>query len=129
MKRSNEDLRKFGLVMTVPLVIIGTLLLWRERPAWLYLFVLAGFFLSSGLLIPRILAPVEFIWMKLALVLSAIMTRVILILTFYIIITPFGLLMRLFGKDLLKKKFKTNEVTYWERVEADGPGSRNDKPY
>ena len=129
VKKSPRALRKFGLVMTVPLLILGALLWWKGKPAAPYLLALAGFFLIIALVLPRILQPIEWVWMKLAHILSAIMTRVILTLTFYLVITPLGLAMRLLGKDLLHLKFEQNRQSYWVPVEPDGPQSRPDKPY
>ena len=128
-KKSAKELRKFGLVMTVPLVIIGALLIWKGRPAAPYFLGAAGFFFITGLLIPKVLTPIEIAWMALAKVLSIVVTNILLTLTFFLVITPIGLLMRLLGKDLLKLKFPGNLKSYWIKVEADGPGSRPDKPY
>jgi hypothetical protein len=128
-KKSIGELRRFGLVMTVPLVIIGGLQMWRERPSAPYWLALAALFFLSGILYPRLLAPIERGWMALAHRLSIVMTHVILTLTFYLIITPFGLLLQLLGKDLLQLKFEPARDSYWVPVEPNGPGSRSDKPY
>ena len=128
-RKSNQELRKFGIVMAIPLTIIAALLFWKGRPAAPYFLGLAVLFLSSGMIAPRILAPVERIWMAFAGVLSVVMTFVILTLTYYIVITPMGLLLRLFGKDLLQLKFHADQKSYWIEVEPDGPCSRPDKPY
>ncbi len=127
--KSKKELRKFGLVMTIPLALIGGYLLWRGRALTLYLLILAAFFLISGLLFPSILRPVERIWMKIAEIISAVMTRVILTLTFYLVITPIGLILRFMGKDLLGKKSEPNRKSYWVPVEEDGPCNRPGKPY
>lgn len=127
--KSTKELRKFGLVMTVPFAIIGGLMMWRGKALAPYFLALGGFFLVSGLLIPTILRPIEKAWMKFAEVLSVIMTRVILTLTFFLVITPLGLLMRMMGKDLLKMKRDPQAASYWVPVASDGPCSRPDKPY
>ena len=127
--KSRNELRKFGFVMSVPLALIGGYLWWKGNGAFLYVLGTAGFFLVSALIVPRILGPIEFVWMKLALVMSAIMTRVILILAFFVVITPMGLLLRLMGKDLLDISPKNVRDSYWQAVERDGPASRADKPY
>lgn len=126
---TKQELRKFGLVMAGAFGLIGALLWWKDVGAAPYLGGLATFFLVSGLLVPTLLRPVEKGWMKLALVISAIMTRVILTLTFYLFITPFGLVLRLVGKDLLHLKKQPGDASYWRPVEPDGPGSRIDRPY
>ncbi len=51
--------------------------------------------------------------MALALVLSWVMTRVILALTFYLMITPLGLLMRLFGYRFLDLSWGDSRETFW----------------
>ena len=102
--KTTKELRKFGFTMAIAFGIIGGILFWRQKALWIYLAGLAGFFLAGGLVFPKLLAPIEKLWMKLALVLSAIMTRVILTLTYYLMITPIGLMMRLTGKDLLRIK-------------------------
>ena len=40
---------------------------------------------------------------------------------FFLVVTPIGLLMRLFGKDILNLKFN-NKATYW--IEKNGPKSK-----
>ena len=123
------ELRKFGLIMAVPLSLIGGLMLWRGRAAGPYMLALAAFFLITGLVVPGALEPVERIWMEFARRLSVVMTYVILTLTFYLVITPVGLLLRLLGKDLLGRQFDPKMHSYWTPVEPDGPCSRADKPY
>ena len=127
--KSTRQLRKFGLLMAVPLVIIGCVLIWRDRWTGPYFIVLAGLFLLSGLLIPRCLAPIERVWMAFAHALGVVMTYVMLTVTFYVVITTVGLFLRLIGKDLLDKKFSSKKHSYWVPVEPDGPCSRPDKPY
>ncbi len=127
--KTTKELRKFGLVMVVPLAIIGGVLLWKGKFLAPYVLILSALFLIFGLFFPKLLAPVEKIWMKFAEILSVIMTRVILSLTFYLVITPLGLLVRLLGKDLLQKKFEQEVKTYWVPVDSNGPCSRPDKPY
>lgn len=127
--KTPRELRSFGLIMTAGLGIIGGLLLWKDKAAAPYLLGLAAAFLASGLLFPRLLRPIEWAWMKLALVLGVIMTHIILTLTFYLMITPLGLIMRMLGKRPLAAGFDRQRSSFWEPVDADGPWTRPDKPY
>ncbi len=129
MKKSNKELRKFALVMTIAFAIIGSIAFWQGRNGAPYLLYISAFFLVSGGLFPRLLIPIEWAWMKLAHYMSIVMTFIILTLTFYLMIAPLGLMMRLFGKDLLSLKFEPNRKSYWIKVDPDGPASRYDKPY
>jgi hypothetical protein len=68
--------------------------------------------------------------MKFAELIGAVMTRVILVVAYYLVITPIGLLLRLLGKDLLDIGTAGGDRdSYWRRVEEDGPATRPDKPY
>jgi len=125
----NCELRNFGITMACALAIFGGLFLWRAKPVWPYLFLAGGIFLALGLLVPRALAPVEWAWMKFARFLGRVMTTVILTLTFYLMITPIGLLKRLFAGDALKRKFDRKASSYWISSEPDGPASRPEKPF
>ena len=124
-----QRLRKFGFVMAVAFGIFGALFLWRDKPWGIYTLYAAAAFLGLGLVAPRLLAPIEKAWMALARVLQTVMTALILTLTFFLVMTPMGLLVRLTGKDLLGMKGDPEIESYWVPVEQDGPASRPDKPY
>ncbi len=131
-KRQETDvqrLRKFGFVMTVAFAALGSFLVWRARPAGPYLLYIAAAFLVVGLIAPRVLGPIERLWMALAQILQVVMTTLILTLTFYVVMTPMGLLLRLSGKDLLDMRRDPDAQSYWVPIEPDGPTSRPDKPY
>lgn len=124
-----QRLRNFGLVMAAAFGIFGALFVWRDKPWGIYTLYAAGAFLALGLVAPNLLGPIEKAWMALARVLQTVMTAVILTLTFFLVMTPMGLLVRLTGKDLLGVKGDPEIESYWVPVEHDGPGSRPDKPY
>jgi len=129
MTKSNKELRKFGITMAIAFAVIAGILWWREKEVWQTLAIIAGVFLVGGLIFPKLLFPIEWAWMKLAHYLGVVMTYVLVTLTFYLAITPMGLLIRLFGKDLLSRRFDRQAKSYWIPIEPDGPHSRSDKPY
>jgi uncharacterized membrane protein len=128
-KKSVKDLRRFGLAFGAAMTILGSLLLWREKAGAPWILGLAAFAIFSGLMAPKLLRPLE---MVLAGLLRAVMTAVtyiVLTLAYFLVFTPIGILMKLSGKDLLGRRFPTDEESYWEPVEIDGPATRPDKPY
>ncbi len=132
LNKSNNhkrELKKFALVMTIALGLLAALFFWKGRAAAPYFAGLALFFAVAGLLTPLMLSPIHKAWMKFAEIMLWIMNRVILTLTFFIIITPIGFTMRILGKDVLNKNIDPSMPTYWKPIEADGPCSRYDKPY
>jgi len=127
--KSDRELRTFAWVMTGGLAVVGSLLLYKQNPAGPYLLGAAGVFLLAGLLCPRVLRPVEYLWMKLALVLGVVMTHVVLTLTFFVVITPLGLALALLGKRPMPLGFDRTKDSFWQKIDPDGPSSRPDKPY
>lgn len=111
---SPKALRDFGLVMAVMLpVIFGLLLPWIwdfAMPIWPL--IVAPVFALAALVFPKVLLPLYFVWMKLALVLGWINTRLILGLIFYVIIAPTGFVLRLLGKDAMGRKLDAEETSY-----------------
>ena len=59
------------------------------------------------------------VWLKVAHFIGQVNTQVILTLLYYLVFTPYGLVMRLFGGDPLQRKLKSAE-TYWESLEFKG---------
>lgn len=130
VKSESRKLREFAAVMTVALGLFGSAIyLWRGHAWGQYLWWAAGVFLVLGLVAPRALRPIERVWMAFAHVLGIVMTTIILTLTFYLVMTPIGLLLRAMGKDLLGRSPDPEAASYWVPAEPDGPGTRPDKPY
>ena len=66
----------------------------------------------------KFLKPVYDIWMKFAAVLAWVNTRIILIVMFYLVFTPIGLIMKLFGSDQLGLRMEKEKESYW--IKKDG---------
>jgi len=81
--------------------------------------------MALGLVFPGSLAHVYRAWMAVGHVLGWINTRIILGIFFYAILTPFGLVMRLLGKDFMRLKPAPNADTY--RVGREPRGSSHYK--
>jgi hypothetical protein len=127
--KSKSELRKFGITIAAGFAVFGGIFLWRDIGAWPYLFIVSGLFLTTGLVAPKILAPVEYVWMKVAHAIGVVVTYILLTMTYYLVITPTGLLMRLFGKDPMNRKFEPDKRSYWNEVDREEAESRPDKPY
>lgn len=112
IKSGKKELRQFGITMAIVIGLLGGLFLWKQK-SYIYFFIIAGIFLLFGLILPKVLKPIQKVWMALAVILGWIMTRVILSILFFLIVTPVGLLAKLFGKDFLKLKFDKKINSYW----------------
>ena len=110
---SKTELRKFGFTVGGVLLIIGIVLLYFEKSSHPYFLGIGGLLIILGAVLPKILLPIQKAWMALAVDLGFIMTRVILSILYYLVITPIGLLAKLFGKDFLDRKIEKDKNTYW----------------
>lgn len=130
MSADRREIRKFAVPIAVLLLAIGLFALWREKSFAWPLVGISAFLVSAAYLLPVILRPLYVPWMLLAAILGWVMTRVLLTLTFYCMITPIGLVMRLFGKDSLHRTFPGTGDSYWEPwEEPEGGHSRHFKPF
>jgi hypothetical protein len=129
-RKTSGELRKFGLVMAGAFGILGSLAAWwRHKPWGIYVVGLAAVFLLAGLLAPRVLEPVERVWMAFAERLGRVSTFIILTVSFYLVITPVGVLRRIFAKQTMAKPTDPPAPSYWVPVEPGGSASRPDKPF
>jgi len=83
---------------------------------------LALLFLLVSIFGPSLLRFVHRPWMILARFLGAITSGILLTVFFFLIVTPLGLLQRLFGKQPLDLRFKDNEPSYW-RARSGNPAA------
>jgi hypothetical protein len=114
--------RNFGIVFFVFFLIIGLWPLLKNNEIRYWSIFISFIFLSLGLINSKLLNPLNKIWFHFGITLGKIISPVIMGIIFYFVVTPTGLLMRLFGKDLLKLKYEKNISTYW--IEKKGPKSK-----
>jgi len=78
-------------------------------------------FLLLALLVPKALAPLNWVWTKLGLLLHKIVSPVVLGILFFMVFTPIGITFRLFGGDPLRLRFDSNALSYWIARSPPGP--------
>jgi len=113
LRTSSGDLRKFGLMVGGVFVILGLLFLWRHKTHWPYFLWPGASLVVLGIIFPHALKWIYVTWMSMAFVLGFVMAHVILTLLFYLILTPIGLVSRLFGQDFLRLKLDRAAMSYW----------------
>ena len=114
--------RRFGLLFVVVCALVAA---YGWHKGWAKFFVGAfvaasiGFALAA-LFVPKVLRPLNFAWFKLGELMGKVVSPIVLGVIFYLLITPFGVIGRLFGRDELKLK-RGNLDTYWISREPPGP--------
>jgi len=103
--------------MGIAFLVITLVIFLRHRHNTLPTSIISAVFFILAFIAPSLLKPVYIFWMNLAFVLSWINTRLILLVIFYLIFTPVGLALRLFGVDLLDRKIDKHKESYWRKKE------------
>jgi len=117
IKEDKTTLRKFGLTVGTVLLLVGIVLYLTGKSSSVVLGGAGVFLMLFGLILPNILKPLNKVWMTLAVILGWFMSRLILFILFYIVITPIGFFLRIAGKDFLNLRTDKNSDSYWEKRE------------
>jgi hypothetical protein len=113
-KTEAQQARQFGLVLPVVLGLVGGLALWRGHPALAAgAFAAAPIVLAVAFAAPGLWRHAFRGWMRGAEGLSWLMTRVVLSVFFFVVLTPFGLVMRLVGRTPLDLAWEDGRPSYW----------------
>ena len=99
-----------------------------EGTAFRWPFMLGGLLILWGLIAPMTLSGVYRSWMKFGLVMSTVMTPLIMGVVFYLVFAPVGLVMKVFGKDAMARKFDTDADTY-RIISKENPSKNLEKPF
>jgi uncharacterized membrane protein len=129
LDRSPRALRRFGLTVGSVILALGCVLLWRQRSAGWPLISIGAVLVLFACLAPLMLKWVHGPWMIGALALGWIVTRVLLTIVFFLVVTPIGLLQRLFGKRAIEVAFNADRATFWESRTARPPSEDYEKQF
>jgi hypothetical protein len=120
-----RQLRGFGLTTTVFAGAIGAWAFWGRSlfgfdlsdagadGAAAGLWCLAGAGLALGLAAPRLLRPLYVVLTVITIPIGFVVSWAVLLAVFALVLTPVGLLLRLLGRDLLKRRLEPEAETYW----------------
>ena len=114
--------RSFGIVFFIVFVLIAIYPLINQGEVRIWSLIISFLFLFLGLLNSKILTPLNKLWFRFGLFLGKIISPIIMAVIFFLVVTPIGLLMRLFGKDVLNLKLNKKKTSYW--IEKVGTNSK-----
>ena len=105
--------RSFGLVFFVIFIIIALWPLLKEGDIRIWSIIVSVIFLILGLLNSKILTPLNQLWMRLGMMLGTVVSPIVMGIVYFGVITPIGIILKLFGKDVLNLKIDKNKNIYW----------------
>ncbi len=104
--------RSFGIVFFIFFLIIALWPLLNNNEIRLWSLIISLIFLILGILNSKLLSPLNKLWMRFGLLLGRIVSPIIMGIVYFFVVTPTGLIMKIFRKDLLSLK-KNDEKSYW----------------
>ena len=124
--RQNKEIklpsnRSFGIVFFTVFLILSLYPLVNSESIRIWSLIISIIFLVLSLLNSKILTPLNKLWFKFGILLGKIVSPFVMGIIFFLVVTPIGLIMRLFGKDVLNLKYNEKK-SYW--IEKKGPKSK-----
>ena len=113
--------RAFGLVFACVFLLVSLWPLFERASPRLWAVAVAAAFALCAWLAPRVLAPLNRLWFRFGELLHRIVSPIALGIIFFGIITPYALVMHLFGRDALLLRRGSARQSYWVRREPPGP--------
>ena len=104
--------RSFGVVFFVVFLLIGLWPILKGNEIRIWSIVISLIFLILGILNSKILTPFNKVWFRFGIFLGNFISPLIMGIVFFLVVTPTGLIMKLFRKDLINLR-KNNSSTYW----------------
>ena len=113
--------RSFGIVFTLVFLTVGAWVVSSgQSKGWLF-FVSAALFFVVAIARPSILGPLNRAWAKFGLLLGQVFNPILLGVVFFLVVTPIAVVLRLWGKDSLHLKSKSDLESYWIDRSPAGP--------
>ena len=116
--------KSFGIVFFIFFLIIGIYPLINQDSIRIWSIVISIIFLILGLFNSKILTPLNILWFKFGMILGKFVSPIVMGIIFFLVVTPTGIIMKLFGKDLLKLK-KNKSKSYWIIRSEDNSNMKN----
>ena len=125
-----RELKQFALLWLGFFVLIGVYCLWgKDSPRAAAVFWAVAAAGIVGFVRPGFLRPVYVVWMALAFPIGWTVSHLVLIVVYYLCLTPIGFLMRLFGYDPLNRRFDPSAKSYWTDHDPSADAARYFKQY
>ena len=116
--------RSFGIVFFIVFLIIGLYPLIKDGDLRWWSLIISVIFLFLGLINSNVLTPLNKIWFKFGILLGKIISPIVMGIVFFLVVTPTGLVMRIFRKDILKLKKNTSD-SYWINKDDTNSSMKN----
>ena len=115
MIKKNQN-KQFGLLLSFVIFVFLTIQFYNTNNLNIYISILGVFILIMTFLKPNYLKPLTVLWIKFGVLLGSVVAPIVMAIIFFGVMTPIGIILKLFGKDLLKLKKTKNKKSFWIKV-------------
>jgi len=123
-KITKDQSRDTGMAMVLLLLIVFAT---RKREGYL---IAAMVLHVLNMIVPQVYRPVAVLWLGLSDLLGSVVSKILLSIVFFVVVTPIGILRRLFGKDSLQLRvFKASKESVMLERNHTFIGSDLERPY
>ena len=114
---NTKSLRKFGFSVGAVFCLLALWMFLKNHfPVALTILGIVGVLLMvMGLTVPKALKEIYKAWMGMAFAIGWVVSRILLAILFFLVITPIGFIAHLFGNEFLDIKKDRARDTYWVR--------------
>jgi len=117
---SQRELRWFGVIVLVFCGAVGLILRYRfdlGTAAWIA-WAIGALVAAVFYAVPPVRRALYVGWMYLFYPVGFVLSHVVLGVIYYLVVTPVGLVLRLLGRDSMRRQPTPDAETYWIRREA-----------
>ena len=104
--------RSFGFLFAFVFSLVAFWPILNQNEIRIWSLIIAIVFLILGFFNSKLLTPLNKIWFRFGIFLGNFISPIIMGIIFFFVVTPTGLIMKLFNRDLINLK-KSNEKSYW----------------
>ena len=116
--------RSFGLLFFFVFIIIGLWPIINSESIRIWSVIISLIFFILGIFNAKILTPLNKVWMSFGKLLGNFVSPLVMGIIFFGVVTPTGLILKLFSKDILNLKKNKND-TYWLKKDNSNNNMKN----
>ena len=122
--KNKENNKSFGILFFIVFLLIAIWPIKDSESIRVWSMIISLLFLILGIINSKILTPFKIGWIKLGEILGKVVAPIVMGFIYFFVIAPIGILLRLFGKDLLNIKFNKNKSYWIKRAKNINPMKR-----
>ncbi len=111
---TGRDLTMLAIVFLVGFGLIGAYFLFWKGKSSGYVWMCVGLGLALLRVVPPVFRLVYRLWISLSVCIGYFVSRLILSIVFFLVITPIGIIMSILGKDPMERKLDKTAASYWQ---------------